>query len=114
MRNLYTCSNISIHFRGMESDFAMGYLLNPTKFEPTDKENEFTFIQRKYSVPPSKADFDAWVYQSVNQTAQNHYIDLSKRIALSEYLGCMFDTEHPFESNLLNMNVGSTDIKPIH
>lgn len=111
MRDLYPCRNISIHFQGMESGFAMGYLLNPTEFEPTDKENVFTFIQKKSSVPPSKADFDAWVYQSVNQTARNHYIDLSKRIALSEYLGCMFGTEHPFESNLLNMNVGSTDIQ---
>ena len=111
MRDLYPCRNISIHFQGMESGFAMGYLLNPTEFEPTDKENVFSLIQKKSSVPPSKADFDAWVYQSVNQTARNHYIDLSKRIALSEYLGCMFATEHPFESNLLNMNVDSTDIQ---
>lgn len=111
MRDLYPCRNISIHFKGMEGGFAMGYLLNPTEFEPTDKENVFTVIQKKSSVPPSKADFNAWVYQSVNQTARNHYIDLSKRIALSEYLGCMFGTEHPFESNLLNMNVGITDIQ---
>ncbi|XAG67760.1 hypothetical protein MRM75_14020 [bacterium 19CA06SA08-2] len=111
MRDLYPCRNISIQFQGMEGGFAMGYLLNPTEFEPTDKENVFTVIQKKSSVPPSKADFDAWVNQSVNQTALNHYIDLSKRIALSEYLGCMFGTEHPFESNLLNMNVGSTNIQ---
>lgn len=111
MRDLYPCRNISIHFQGMEGGFAMGYLLNPTEFVPTDKENVFTIIQKKSSVPPSKADFDAWVYQSVNQTARNHYINLSKRIALSEYLGCMFGTEHPFESNLLNMNIGSTDIQ---
>ncbi|KFI11373.1 hypothetical protein IX95_14960 [Vibrio sp. B183] len=111
MRDLYPCRNISIHFQGMESGFAMGYVLNPTKFEPTDKENVFTIIQKKSSVPPSKPDFDAWVNQSVNQTARNHFIELSKRIALSEYLGCMFGTEHPFESNLLNMNVGSADIQ---
>ncbi|MEZ8142019.1 hypothetical protein [Enterovibrio sp. FF113] len=111
MRDLYPCRNISIHFQGMESGFAMGYVLNPTKFEPTDEENVFTIIQKMSSVPPSKADFEAWVNQSVNQTARNHFIDLSKRIALSEYLGCMFGTEHPFESNLLNMDVGSTDIQ---
>lgn len=111
MRDLYPCRNISIHFQGMESGFAMGYVLNPTKFEPTAKENVFTIIQKKSSVPPSKPDFDAWVNQSVNQTARNHFIELSKRIALSEYLGCMFGTEHPFESNLLNMNVGSADIQ---
>ncbi len=111
MRDLYPCRNISIHFQGMESGFAMGYVLNPTEFEPTDKENVFTFIQKKSSVPPCKADFDAWVNQSVNQTARNHFIELSKRITLSEYLGCMFGTEHPFESNLLNMDVDSTDIQ---
>ncbi len=111
MRDLYPCRDINIHFQGMEGGFAMGYLLSSTEFEPTDKENAFTVIKKKSSVPPSKAVFDAWVYQSVNQTALNHYIDLSKRIALSEYLGCMFGTEHPFESNLLNMNVGSTNIQ---
>ncbi|MDL2140654.1 hypothetical protein O9431_02610 [Proteus mirabilis] len=111
MRDLYLCRNISIHFKGMEGGFVMGYMLNPTEIKPTNKENVYTFIQKKSSEPPSKEDFVAWVRQSVNQTARNHYIDLNKRIALCEYLGCMFGTEHPFESNLLNMNFDSSDIK---
>lgn len=111
MRDLYLCRNISIHFKGMEGGFVMGYMLNPTEIKPTNKENVYTFIQKKSSEPPSKEDFVAWVRQSVNQTARNHYIDLNKRIALCEYLGCMFGTEHPFESNLLNINLDSSDIK---
>lgn len=111
MRDLYLCRNISIHFKGMEGGFAMAYMLNPTEIKPTNKENVYTFIQKKSPEPPSEEDFVAWVRQSVNQTARNHYIDLNKRIALCEYLGCMFGTEHPFESNLLNMNLDSSDIK---
>ncbi|HCR3993990.1 TPA: hypothetical protein OOF55_003264 [Morganella morganii] len=111
MRDLYLCRNISIHFKGMEGGFEMAYMLNPTEIKPTNKENVYTFIQKKSPEPPSEEDFVAWVRQSVNQTARNHYSDLNKRIALCEYLGCMFGTEHPFESNLLNMNLDSSDIK---
>ncbi len=111
MRDLYPCRNISIHFQGMEGGFAMGYLLNPTEVEATDKKDVYTFIQKKSSIPPSEGDFAAWVKQSVNQTARNHFIDLNKRIALCDDLGCMFGTEHPFESDLLNMNIGIHDIK---
>lgn len=111
MRDRYPCRNISIHFEGMENGFAMGYILTPTEVEPTDKDDVYTFLHKKSSVPPSKAEFNAWVNQSVNQTARNHFIDLNKRIALSEYLCCMFGTEHPFESTLLNMNVGTKDIQ---
>ena len=108
MRDLYPCRNINIHFEGMENGFAMGYILSPTKVESTN--DNYSFICKKSSVQPSKAEFDAWVNQSINQTARNHFINLNKRIALSEYLCCMFGTEHPFESNLLNMNVGTKDI----
>lgn len=111
MRSLYPCRHISIRFRGMEGGFAMGYMLNPTEVKPTDKENVYTFIQTKSSEPPLKEHFIAWVNQSINQTARNHYIDLNKRIALCDYLGCMFGTEHLFESNLLNMNLDSQNIK---
>ncbi len=111
MRDLYICRDISIHFKGMEGGFAMGYMLAPTEVKPTNKKNVYTFIQKKSSEPPSKEDFIAWVTQSVNQTARNHYTELNKRIALCSYLGCMFGTEHSFESNLLNMNLDSTDIK---
>lgn len=110
MRDLYPCRNISVHFEGMEKGFAMGYMLTPTEVESTDKDDVYTFLHKKSSVPPSKAEFNAWVNQSVNQTARNHFIELKKRIALSEDLCCMFGTEHLFESNLLNMNVGTKDI----
>ncbi|ELA9308261.1 hypothetical protein OTK59_02230 [Vibrio natriegens] len=111
MRDLYRCRQISIHFKGMEGGFTMGYMLNPTELKSTNKENVYTMIQKKSSIPPEKGDFVAWVNQSINQTARNHFIDLNKRIALSDYLGCMFVTEHPFESNLLNINVDESDIK---
>lgn len=111
MRDLYPCRNISIHFKGMEEGYAMGYMLNPTEFKPTDKKDVYRFIQTFTSEPPLKEDFISWVNQSINQTARNHYIELNKRIILCNYLNCMFGTEHPFESNLLNMNVSSSDIK---
>lgn len=111
LRDLHPCRNISIYFNGMEEGFAMGYLLNPTEFQPTDDENMVTFTYKKTSVPPSIETFDAWVNQSINQTARNHFTDLSKRVVLCDLLGSMFATEHPFESDLLNMGVGSRNIK---
>lgn len=111
MRDLYLCRNISIHFKGMEGGFAMGYMLNPTEFKPTDNEDVYRFIQKITAEPPSQKAFTAWVKQSINQTARNHYIELNKRISLCNYLGCMFGTEHPFETNLLNINIDSNDIK---
>ncbi|EGQ8705454.1 TPA: hypothetical protein KD885_003086 [Vibrio parahaemolyticus] len=111
MRDLYPCRHIGIHFKGMEGGYCMGYMLNPTEIKPTEKENIYTMTQKLSSVSPEKEDFTQWVKQSVNQTARNHFIDLNKRLALSNSLECMFGTEHPFESHLLNMNVSESDIK---
>ncbi|EOG9063296.1 hypothetical protein ACLK5F_004095 [Vibrio fluvialis] len=111
MKDLYLCRNISIHFEGMEGGFTMGYMLNSTEVNPTNREDVYTFIQKKSEELPSSDQFIAWVRQSVNQTARNHFIDLNKRIALCDYLGCMFGTDHPFESNIMNINVDSQNIK---
>lgn len=111
MRDLYICRNIIIHFKGMEGGYAMGYMLNPSEFKPTDRKDIYTLIQSYTSEPPLEKDFIAWVNQSVNQTAINHYTELNKRIVLCNYLDCMFGTEHPFESNLLNMNINTPDIR---
>lgn len=111
LKNLYPCRNIHIHFKGMQNGFAMGYMLNPTEFQSTDKKDVYTFIQKKTTAPPSKENFNAWVNQSINQTARNHFIELHKRIALCDSIGSMFGTEHQFESDLLNMDVGSRDIQ---
>lgn len=107
MSDLYPCRNIHIHFQGMEHGFSMGYLLNPAEFESTDEKGMYTLIQKRTSVLPSEENFNAWVSQSVNQTARNHFVDLNKRIGLCDYFDCIFGTEHPFESNLLNMDVSS-------
>lgn len=111
MRNLSPCRNIHIRFNGMESGFNMGYMLNPTEFQPTDREDVYSIIQTRTLTPPSKRDFKYWVNQSINQTARNHFIELNKRIALCDSLGSMFSTEHSFESDLLNTNVSSCDIQ---
>lgn len=111
MKSLYLCRNISIQFRGMEQGFSMGYMLNPVSFEKTDNKNVYNFIQTRSETPPLKQDFINWVNQSVNSTALNHYMDLSKRIALCNQLECLFSTDHVFESNLLNTEVGSAGIK---
>lgn len=111
MKDLYPCRNISIRFEGMSNGFSMGYMLNPTEFKLTEKTNEFRIIQKKSTTPPEKNYFNTWVNQSINQTAKNHFIELNKRIFLCDSLGCMFGTEHPFESNLLNMNAFKSDIK---
>ncbi len=112
MRHLHVGRHIDIRFQGMQRGFGMGYTLFPPEILSSNEEQRtITIALSKDTPPPTKEEFNAWVNQSVNQTARNHYIDLNKRIALCDYLGCMFGTEHPFESNMLNMNIDSTDIK---
>lgn len=111
LRKLYPCRNISIRFKGMENGFSMGYLLGTPEFEPTENEKIYKFTQKLQTEPPAVDVFNAWVNQSVNQTARNHFIELNKRIALCDALGCMFVTDHKFESNILNISVDSSDIK---
>lgn len=112
MPHLRVGRHIDIRFQGMQRGFGMGYTLFPPEILSSNEEQRTLTIElSKDTPPPTKEEFDAWVNQSVNQTARSHYIDLNKRIALCDYLGCMFGTEHPFESNMLNMNVDSTDIK---
>lgn len=112
MRHLRLGRHIDIRFKGMQLGFGMGYTLFPPEILSSNEEQRtITIALSKDVPPPTKKDFDVWVNQSINQTAHNHYIDLNKRLALCDYLGCMFGTEHPFESDMLNMNVDSTDIK---
>lgn len=110
MRDLKVCRDINISFKGAEYGFNMGFMLNSTEVEKS-QDNIYKLIQERTSEPPSKELFLNWVSQSINQTARNHFIDLHKRIALCEYLGSMFVTEHSFENDLLNLNVNSQDIK---
>ncbi|WP_405424046.1 hypothetical protein [Pantoea stewartii] len=110
MNYLDLCRNISIDFKGMRGGFGMGYILNPTEFEPTNNAQVYTMIQKMVTEPPTQEVFDRWVSQSINRTAINHYVELSKRVALCDSLGCMFGTEHSFESDLLDMNAGQPSI----
>ena len=112
MNHLKLGRHIDIRFKGMQRGFGMGYTLFPPEIiSSNEDERTVTVALSKDTPPPAKAEFNAWVNQSVNQTARNHFIELNKRIVLCDALGCMFGTEHPFESNLLNMNVGSKDIR---
>lgn len=111
LTKLYPCRNINIRFNGMENGFSMGYLLGTPEFKSTENEGVFKFTQKQEPESPAIDVFNAWVNQSVNQTARNHFIELNKRIALCDALGCMFVTEHKLESNILNINVDSSDIK---
>jgi len=110
MKDLYLCRNICIDFKGMRGGFGMGYMLNPANFNPTDDPDVYSMIQEKVSEPPSQVLFERWINQSLNSTALNHYIELSKRVSLCDNLGCMFGTEHSFESDLLDMNVKPSTI----
>ncbi|WJT07817.1 hypothetical protein [Vibrio harveyi] len=111
MRDLTLCRHISVMFQGMEEGYSMSYILLPTEFEPTNKEGLYRVIHEKPpSEPPTRTEFIAWANQSINQSARAHFIDLNKRIALCDSLECLFATEHPFESDLLNMNINVSDI----
>jgi hypothetical protein len=109
--SLHVGRHIHVEFQGLERGYNMGYALFPQEIISSNKQQKVIDIALSNDAPvPTKEEFNAWVKQSINQTARNHFIDLNKRINLCDYLGCMFVTEHTFESNMLNMDIDSTDI----
>lgn len=108
MRELYPCRRISISFNEMLSGFSMGYLLSEAKYTATEEKNRFEVVQTIPDTAPDQDNFDSWVNQSINQTARNHFKELTTRIAISHRTGSMFCSEHEFESKLLNFGVNQT------
>lgn len=104
--------HIIVFFKGLEHGFRQGFMLTTPEVSSVNEKKRTVILEiSKEHSSPSQKEFQTWVTQSINQTAGNHYFELNKRLVLANHLGCMFCTEHPFEHELLNMNVGPASIQ---
>ncbi|HIF9241233.1 TPA: hypothetical protein ACX6RC_003818 [Photobacterium damselae] len=68
MNHLKFGRHIDIRFKGMQRGFGMGYTLFPPEIiSSNEDERTVTVALSKDTPPPAKAEFNAWVNQSVNQ-----------------------------------------------
>ena len=63
---------------------------------------EVEFALRMPSEPPSQEQFDAWVAQSVNRSARNHFDMVSRDIGWSTQFGSQYLTRSRFTAALLD------------
>ena len=93
---------IFVRFKDHFGEDAMGYLLMEDYVSSGDKKNRTVeSIMSLPDSPPDKVRYDAWVSQSINQTAEHSY----KRMLLENKLAADFNASYlcntPFEFELL-------------
>lgn len=70
-------------------------------------ETHFKFAQTlDWNSPPDKELFDAWLYQSVNQTILARLSGIAREMSVAERLGATYLTESGFEAELCGMSCG--------
>lgn len=100
---LTPCRGIAIEFRGHPQHTAV-FTLMETKTEIIDeKERLVRFINTLPDTSPTVDQFDAWVYQSINQAALRIFNEVQKEILLSSKLSAMFLTQSELVSELLKV-----------
>ncbi len=97
---------ISISFKDHDYKDSHGYTLLEQEVIDTDKDTRMVqFRMTMPDTPPEKAEFDAWVYQSINQTAGNVYQRILLENTLSVKFGAAYLTKSPFVFELLEQIV---------
>lgn len=94
--------SIFVRFKDHLAEDARGYLLIDQIVGSVDEEKrQIETISFMPEAPPDKARYDAWVYQSINQTAEHSY----KRLLTENQLAAGFDASYlcttPFTFELL-------------
>jgi len=77
-------------------------------------DNETQVVQFQMTLPdelPSTNEFEAWVNQSINQSAIEHYNQLLKGMVLSERFGASYLTGSKFTHSILGSNSSDNDVK---
>lgn len=72
------------------------------------KTREVEIAMRMPDEPPSQEEFDAWVAQSVNRSARNHFDMVSRDVRWSTQFGSQYLTRSPFTASLLDSTEGVT------
>jgi len=94
---------ICVEFEGQNKTRSSFYQYIEQEIVDLDK-NKKRYTARLY-IPDSidKQTFDAWVYQSINQSANNHFIDRYKELVFSKQCGCMYLTQSDLTSKVISM-----------
>jgi len=104
---------IAISFRGDEVVSGMSfYLLHTMQAMRKIDDDHFEFVKRlDWDRPPAKAEFDAWVYQSINKTIIARLSSMGRELSVADQLGATYLTESEFESKLCGLS-NAGDLKP--
>lgn len=77
------------------------YLLHEMTVSKQLSDTEFMFAQTlPWDKPPERAQYDAWVYQSINQTIAARLRAISAEMAVADAVGAAYLTESRFEAHL--------------
>lgn len=77
------------------------YLLHEMTASKVSDDNTFSFVQTlPWHKPPDKAQYDAWVYQSINQTIAARLQAIGAEMAVADAAGASYMTESEFEAQL--------------
>jgi hypothetical protein len=99
---LSPCRAIFVGFEGHPDVTGAIYFLYDIKVLSSDKEERLVTVSLDLSeVPPEKAYFDAWVFQSVNRAAGDFYDATMRKLAMSSELKSCLLIHSPFEFELL-------------
>jgi hypothetical protein len=94
--------DISIKF-DKENDAMDIYQLNEQEILSFDESTNIAELQITIpDYPPTKDSFNAWLNQSLNKSALNHYQKLRKELELASIFKSQYLTQSSFTSNLLN------------
>jgi hypothetical protein len=101
---------ISIHFKDHGFAEPSRYVLNEMEILERDKESGLAKVRMTLpDNPPDKAKFEAWVMQSINQTAGHVYYRALIENSFSSNFGASYLTNSPFIFELLKQIVPVND-----
>ena len=101
--------SIIIDFEGHNGKNSSIYFLFETKIlELNDETRMVKFAQTLPNTPPSNQQFEAWVYQSINKSAQNFYNSIFKEVYNASLIGSTYLTTSPFVSKLISRDLSKT------
>lgn len=104
--DLEICRDIFVRFLGSEGRQGFGYNLMAQKTVSFDEKTRMAeFSMYVPDTPPSKAEFDEWVSESINRSAIHHYQELVKEISLSNKLGSVYSSMSKFNGQLLRSSL---------
>lgn len=103
--DLVPCRAINIEFNDRNEFTGKVFFLFESEVVSFDDDtNTAHFIQTLPDEPPSQEYFNAWVTQSINQTANHFCSQIENELVLSSKLNSMYLTRSSFVDKLLRLN----------